>query len=205
MSNIFTCRHCCALFLKNRKSRNRAGRGETFCSLECSYKHRSLLAKAAALARPLRIVSIVREHDRRDRAPERVCRQCGAKYKSLARKVFCSPRCRYKFDKRVTDLVRRHKKRSQTPDKLCIEPFGDWEIFRRDNYTCKVCGERVRLDVPILHNLAPSVDHIIPIAKGGSHTRDNVQTAHRFCNSLKADHLIPPMFFAAPGMGVANA
>jgi 5-methylcytosine-specific restriction endonuclease McrA len=34
---------------------------------------------------------------------------------------------------------------------------------------------------------APTVDHIIPLARGGSHTWDNVQLAHHLCNSLKGD------------------
>lgn len=33
--------------------------------------------------------------------------------------------------------------------------------------------------------LSASIDHIVPIAKGGSHTRENVQIAHLFCNIEK--------------------
>jgi 5-methylcytosine-specific restriction endonuclease McrA len=33
-----------------------------------------------------------------------------------------------------------------------------------------------------------TIDHIIPIIEGGSHTRENVQTAHFGCNSLKDNH-----------------
>lgn len=31
----------------------------------------------------------------------------------------------------------------------------------------------------------PSVDHIVPLAKGGLHSWDNVQLAHFKCNTLK--------------------
>ena len=34
--------------------------------------------------------------------------------------------------------------------------------------------------------LAPTVDHIIPLARAGTHTWDNVQLAHWSCNSLKS-------------------
>ena len=31
---------------------------------------------------------------------------------------------------------------------------------------------------------------MIPIAKGGTHTWDNIQLAHRHCNSIKSDKFI---------------
>ena len=34
----------------------------------------------------------------------------------------------------------------------------------------------------------PSVDHIKPISKGGTHTWDNIQLAHRYCNTIKSDN-----------------
>ena len=37
----------------------------------------------------------------------------------------------------------------------------------------------------IAGNDYPSIDHIIPISKGGQHTWDNVQLAHMICNSIK--------------------
>jgi 5-methylcytosine-specific restriction endonuclease McrA len=34
-----------------------------------------------------------------------------------------------------------------------------------------------------------TLDHIIPLSKGGTHTWDNVRPAHRRCNELKGDRL----------------
>ncbi|WP_210434349.1 HNH endonuclease [Virgibacillus sp. SK37] len=36
----------------------------------------------------------------------------------------------------------------------------------------------------------PSIEHVIPISKGGTHTWDNVKLAHRKCNNLKSDKVI---------------
>lgn len=33
------------------------------------------------------------------------------------------------------------------------------------------------------------MDHIIPLARGGLHTEDNLQLAHYLCNVLKRDHV----------------
>lgn len=35
--------------------------------------------------------------------------------------------------------------------------------------------------------LAPSLDHVVPVSKGGGHAMDNVRCAHRICNAAKKD------------------
>lgn len=37
--------------------------------------------------------------------------------------------------------------------------------------------------------LYPSIDHIVPMSKGGGHVWENVQVAHIICNSEKGDRL----------------
>ncbi|MFJ9212987.1 HNH endonuclease [Streptomyces sp. NPDC102264] len=34
---------------------------------------------------------------------------------------------------------------------------------------------------------APSIDHVIPLARGGTHEPANVQCAHWLCNAIKSD------------------
>ena len=70
------------------------------------------------------------------------------------------------------------------------------EVIKRFGLTCALCGEKCDTNdfkiidgTVVCGNLYPSLDHIIPMAKGGSHTWDNVQIAHRRCNSLKGDKL----------------
>lgn len=38
-----------------------------------------------------------------------------------------------------------------------------------------------------LRKAYPSIDHIIPVSHGGTHTWDNVELAHRYCNGVKSD------------------
>ena len=67
------------------------------------------------------------------------------------------------------------------------------KVYERDGGVCWICGKPTdtsdRRWGPCGPNY-PSVDHVIPLAKGGSHTWANVRLAHHKCNSVKSDHLI---------------
>ena len=78
----------------------------------------------------------------------------------------------------------KHKRRARMAGKPA-DVITLLELIERDAGVCALCGKRVRPDWNHLHNLYPSIEHIIPIARGGSHTWDNVQLAHRVCNSRK--------------------
>ena len=56
--------------------------------------------------------------------------------------------------------------------------------------TCGICGKPVDKTLPGTDPMGPTIDHIIPIAKGG-HPADisNLQLAHRCCNRRKSDKL----------------
>lgn len=66
-----------------------------------------------------------------------------------------------------------------------VEKFDRKEIFERDNYVCHICDEPTDATVRHPSPLAPTIDHVIPLAKGGTHTRDNIKTAHSRCNIAK--------------------
>lgn len=70
-----------------------------------------------------------------------------------------------------------------------IEVFCFDEIYTRDDWVCGICGEAIDRDVPAGWKRAGSIDHIIPLSRGGNHTRDNVQAAHISCNSKKGNLL----------------
>lgn len=56
--------------------------------------------------------------------------------------------------------------------------------------TCGICGKPVDLSLKHGDPLAPCIDHIVPIAKGGHPSSlDNLQLAHWTCNRQKSDKL----------------
>lgn len=60
-----------------------------------------------------------------------------------------------------------------------IAPADRWATWERDDFTCRRCGSRRNL----------SVDHIIPVSRGGPSSIDNYQTLCRSCNSSKGARL----------------
>lgn len=66
------------------------------------------------------------------------------------------------------------------------ERFDPLEVLARDGWRCHICGvgtpKRLR---GTFHDRAPELDHIVPLAVGGKHTRQNTACACRKCNIEK--------------------
>lgn len=105
---------------------------------------------------------------------------------------YCSPACSHKANNHRKELRRRAKLVNAIVD-ADIEIH---ELFSRDRGVCHICGgacdwndKEIRPTGIICGDYYPSVDHVIPLAKGGLHEWNNVRLAHRICNSLKRDYI----------------
>lgn len=99
------------------------------------------------------------------------------------------------YDYNIMPLIKRLNNKQGTFyndrdiwDSLCRVERGKvsnkmrFSIYKRDGYRCRQCGVSQRYtDLEI--------DHIIPIAKGGKTTYDNLQTLCHSCNVEKGDSL----------------
>jgi 5-methylcytosine-specific restriction endonuclease McrA len=59
------------------------------------------------------------------------------------------------------------------------------EIFERDGWICQLCLEPVDPELPRSNRMGATIDHIIPLSRGGLDGPDHVQLAHRSCNASK--------------------
>ena len=63
-------------------------------------------------------------------------------------------------------------------------------VILKTQDVCGICGQPVDKKIKPPHPLSPTVDHIIPLAKGGDPSAlENLQLAHRWCNRQKSDKL----------------
>jgi len=82
-----------------------------------------------------------------------------------------------------------HKHRANKFDAF-VELINRKDVFERDNYICQICKQPTLPNVESSHSLFPTVDHIIPLSKGGTHEYSNVQCAHLGCNSSKGNKIL---------------
>ena len=136
---------------------------------------------------------------------ECACQECGSKFRpdyGDKRRNFCSEFCSSRHFKRIAKGIARAK--SYGAD---AEPINPIAIMERDAWTCHICGVEAPRELRgTMRWNAPELDHIIPLAAGGSHTYDNVACAHRACNLEKGDALPvgsadPHRFWVHQGMG----
>ncbi|PUZ23528.1 hypothetical protein BUY00_01530 [Staphylococcus chromogenes] len=121
-----------------------------------------------------------RTKSKRNPLTQKKCKECG-KYFSTTRdnQVFCSSNCCYKYGHRQKEIIRRAK--------IISNGRVDWDIsikklLKRDGRYCYLCKQPMKVNADTNDSLYPSIEHIKPISKGGTHTWDNVKLAHRKCN-----------------------
>lgn len=68
-----------------------------------------------------------------------------------------------------------------------VAPVDPAVIWERDNGVCQLCRAPVDPELEWPHRWCGTIDHIIPLAGGGTHEPGNVQLAHHSCNSRKND------------------
>lgn len=210
------CAVCGVQFRPTRWGNHRNGE-QTCCSRECSaQRKRSQTARhydyprANACDQCGRCVSLRAKYCSACSPwvqPNR-CRDCGVEVSKGAQR--CEP-CRkkavaaskakakanpaYRVRKRAAKAARRALERAAEADR-----FDPFEVFERDGWRCHMCGcstpKRYR---GTYRPNAPELDHIVPLAKGGQHTKVNTACSCRACNGAKSDRILgqPSLFSVA--------
>jgi 5-methylcytosine-specific restriction endonuclease McrA len=157
------CRVCGAVFA-GRTSR------ATICSAECQKVDGRARFRASWVSARETNPTVTKQ-----------CVCCGRGFDTnfrAARRAFCSRACARRHEK----SERRYRKRG-----AFVAPVRRADIIARDHGLCQICGEPVDLTARAPAPRSPSLDHIVPLARGGTHEPGNVQLAHFLCNSLKGD------------------
>ena len=81
------------------------------------------------------------------------------------------------------------QRRRAAIESVLVERFIDLEIFERDGWICGLCGEAIDRTLRFPDPGSVSLDHILPITKGGHHTRINTQASHFGCNAAKGNRI----------------
>lgn len=112
---------------------------------------------------------------------DRFCLHCGVTMPQRMRSdaVFCSQECNLSAHRLNRTLRRRTG-----------EGMTGWqraEIFMRDKWICGICRRKVDPDLRYPDPMAPSLDHVVPVAEGGDHEPANLRLTHLHCNVSRRD------------------
>lgn len=65
------------------------------------------------------------------------------------------------------------------------------DLLERDGRVCGICGEPISVVLMYPDPRSASVDHVVPLARGGGHSPENLQPAHLDCNIRKGARVDP--------------
>ena len=121
------------------------------------------------------------------------CRNCGKKFFSKSSDIhtpqkFCSDACKINFKSFYKTLKKRTDKYNTKIIDLELTPQM---VFEEENYICYICGKKTTFkrydkNAKTTDDDYANLEHIIPISRGGNHTRDNVHCSCRKCNMEKS-------------------
>lgn len=110
------------------------------------------------------------------------CERCGTQFTACAKGADIGRYCSLACLKRASNSRRRAREAGAESER-----YSRHAIFMRDGWRCHICRRLVRQAESTPHPLAPTIDHLVPLAQGGGDTAANVATAHFICNSTKGD------------------
>lgn len=162
-----------------------------FCSLVCAQRDRAGWSKSKDLVlyvAPARgKVAPIKHIKTTNRMTAGACRACGTNFVSFETGVTCSTECykaRHKEARHAASQRRRALKRN-----AFVAPVYRKKVFESDGYRCHICNKMTNRTAVVPHPMAPTLDHLVPLAKGGTHEPINCRTAHFICNSTKGARL----------------
>lgn len=188
---------------------------QTYCSLSCRWEQLGSdrdcqrdgcvngLTRGRSKYCSLRCGQIVRGLVRAEPLPEKRCElpECGALFVPLSNAQRC---CCQKHGKKLYNAVTRagtkrppvpwtdkrrdsyHRRRAAKKNTSSAEtPVLLAEIADRDRWICGLCGAVVDASLTYPHPESRSLDHVIPLSRGGEHAPGNVRLAHLICNTRR--------------------
>lgn len=150
-----------------------------FCSKECYFKQASIEKRKRKVI---------------------ICSFCGQSkevHQSSTRK-FCSRKCIDRYRSTYLHgprspmwqggpIAASARRRTLYLNALKLELVDREAIIKRDGLICYLCDK-------MLTDRQATLDHVMPLIRGGSHTADNLRVCCKSCNSRKADRLLDEFF-----------
>lgn len=125
------------------------------------------------------------------------CVRCGKQFskdKRATKCLYCSNRCQNAAQqqrKRARIIIDNNEPMTLS-ERIQLSYKRRYEIqkhFKEKNQYCGICGMLIDMNLNHPHLYSFTVDHVIPLANGGSDDLTNLQPAHLICNSTKGNRV----------------
>ena len=195
------CKKCGHVF--NRTATVVYGESEISCPscIEIKQKHKEFEKELKRIS--WRLKHIQKEIEYKKSLTGQICIECGEEFvASHKNQKYCSSKC-YKKANRA-DWRYTNKLKNKRFQRALLNGNGNYDyitleaLTKRDGNTCHICGDKIDYEDYTYSNNShfivgpnyPSIDHVVPISKGGAHIWENVKLAHHYCNALKSNKII---------------
>jgi hypothetical protein len=182
------CEQCGTTILKYGSGAT-LSRPRRFCSPACKsalharVKAHALRARdqAAYTANPRSCLQCSEELPYRRREKER-CGSCQREHERRHQRLYHQHRYETDHEYRARCIDAAHRRHARKKTNGPVHNIKRLDVFKRDNYRCRICGVTTDESLPRYHPRRPELGHINAIAAGGTHTWDNVCCLCHACN-----------------------
>ena len=117
---------------------------------------------------------------------QRNCKGCADAFATKRKEqLYCSIECR----KWMRDQMKRETARLRGESKWSAANRPTWKakIFYKNDGQCQLCHSPIDLRLKSPDPMSFSIDHIVPVSLGGTHTQATLQSSHLLCNSKRGN------------------
>lgn len=148
-------------------------------------------SKMKLVSRLVKALNIETGRKQRDMDLTKCCDECNETFKATHMNQILCKSCRKKRENRRKELKRRKiHLNGEVDTSISLE-----KLIHKEKNLCYLCGGECNSNDFAIDDKGsfivgpnyPTIEHIIPISKGGTHTWDNVKLAHHYCNTMKRD------------------
>lgn len=174
IKKLYNCQKCASIFKKQKEEKEKLER-----ILREKIKEEERISRKKQ-----------REEELQAKTHQKECIVCGTLFLTTkSTKKCCSSGC---SKKRANKNKDKRIYKNGIPDlSITLD-----KLIYRDKCVCHICGEKCDVEdysyddagYFIAGEKYPSIDHVVPISKGGIHSWDNVKLAHFYCNTIKSDN-----------------
>ena len=112
------------------------------------------------------------------------CKYCEAWKSTRAKRMINRLSCLDCQKRRMkqNDTKKNHRRRAAGELIMTVE-----SLAKRDGIKCNICTKPVNMSKSGLDPLGPTIDHLLPVSKGGTNDSFNLALAHRRCNTSRGN------------------